>query len=99
MSKRPNQTITLDVRAGYASAPALFQTLTDQRGTNIHIDAGSVEYIGVPCLEVLLSAAKSWQEASVEFQIVTPSDAFNEGIARLGISLSELGGTNEQTTN
>ena len=99
MNQQPGFTITLEPRAGYSAAPGLTQTLKDLRQKPVLIDAGTVEYIGVPCLEVIMSAAKTWKNDAVGFQLINPTDAFNEGISLLGISLSELGGIGEQNAN
>ena len=89
-SPDPNA-ILIDPHAGFSAAFDLASSLHNMRHKPVMIDASEVEHIGAPCLEVLLSAARSWGKDAVEFRIINSTVAFNEGIARLGVLPSELG--------
>ena len=76
----------LDIRA----ASPLARELATVRGRDLLIDASSVERVGAQCVQVLLSAAATWNADMVQIDIERESDAFMQGIAILGISKSRL---------
>ena len=62
------------------------------RGRPILVDASRVRQLGGLCLQVLLSAAKTWRIDETSFALVNPSTGFIEGLALLGISVAEFAG-------
>jgi chemotaxis protein CheX len=63
------------------------------RGRPLDVDASSVRRLGGQCLQVLLSAAKTWKADEIGFALVNPSGDFNEGLKRLGVdAASFIGG-------
>lgn len=67
-----------------AAAP-LARELLSARGTEIAIDASRVERFGALCLQVLLSAQKTWAEDGRRLAVVSPSLAFSQGLMRFGL--------------
>lgn len=72
-----------------AAAPLAAEILT-LRGRSVDIDAAHVERVGGQCLQVLLSAAKTWKAAKTSFAVINPSSDFAECLARLGVSAAEF---------
>ena len=78
-----------DVLDFKAAAPLTVEFLT-LRGRPVDIDASHVARLGGQCLQVLLSAAKTWKADETPFALVNPSSEFVEGLARLGVSAAEF---------
>jgi chemotaxis protein CheX len=65
-------------------ARPLAEALTELRGRPVEVDASRVERLGALCLQVLISARRTWVEDGAAFSIVRASPAFVEQSARLG---------------
>ena len=76
--------IALPDRMDTKAAPALFEALGEARGGAIDLAASNVAYLGAQCFQVLAAAAETWRRDDAAFAIVEPSEAFLEGLARLG---------------
>ncbi len=53
-------------------------------GSDIKVDAGNVDAITTPCLQVIISANNSFEEAGCHLSIENPSDAFIAAFNDLG---------------
>jgi chemotaxis protein CheX len=78
----------LDIKA---ATPLTVEFLT-LRGRPIDVDASRVERLGALCLQVLLSAGKTWNIDESPFALINPSSGFIDGLARLGISIADFTG-------
>lgn len=78
-----------------AAAPLVGEFLA-ARGRALNVDASRVQRLGGQCLQVLLSAAKTWKAGEIPFALVNPSSDFIEGLARLGISAACFTGQDRQ---
>ena len=72
---------TLDM----AAARPLAHELTAARGADLLIDASEVRHLGAQCLQVLGSAALTWQADRAGFAVVDASEAFMTGARLLGL--------------
>ena len=70
----------LDIRA----AGTLRDDLLALRGSDIILDGGEVERIGGLCLQVLISARKTWDADGKGFALNPASAALNEQMAAYG---------------
>jgi len=68
-----------------AAAATLKQDLSAFRGKNAVLDASEVQRLGTQCAQVLLSARRTWLAESQTFEIKSASEAFREGLNRLGV--------------
>ncbi|MEX3006999.1 STAS domain-containing protein [Hoeflea sp. TYP-13] len=68
----------------------LHKDLVSMRGSELVVDASAVERLGGQCVQLLLSASKSWAEDGVSFQIENASDSFLSAIALLGVEPDSL---------
>jgi chemotaxis protein CheX len=76
----------LDLKA----ASPLAESLLSMRGNDLVLDASHVERVGGQCLQVLVSAVSTWHADGVSMDFADPSDAFSDGLAGLGVKLSDL---------
>lgn len=59
------------------------------RGRSVEVDASAVERLGAQCLQVLLSARRTWDADGAEFSLVSPSDEFTSTLALLGAPIDQ----------
>ncbi len=68
-----------------AAAATLKTDLAQFRGGSAVIDASDVQRLGTQCAQVLLSARRTWLAEGQGFEIKDASEAFREGLNRLGV--------------
>lgn len=73
-----------------SSSRGILSTLLAARGGAVEIDASQVRRAGTQSLQVLLSAARTWQTDGLDFRIVRPSAEFVEAATMLGLSPAEM---------
>lgn len=66
------------------AAGPLAKELLAARGNEVAIDASKVERFGALCLQVLLSAQKTWTEDGKRIAVISPSVAFTQGLVQFG---------------
>lgn len=90
MTQPDAHSIALPATLDYLAAPELAGDLRDQRHEPVRLDASAVQHLGASCLQVLLAAARTWQSDAFDFTVENASEAFSEGLARLGCDIAEL---------
>ncbi|MDO9338286.1 MAG: STAS domain-containing protein [Caulobacteraceae bacterium] len=70
----------LDLKA----ATPLQTALLARRGRAVEIDASGVERLGGLCLQVLLSAHRTWGDDGFPLQVTPRSEAFTEALRLFG---------------
>lgn len=60
------------------------------RGRDLEIDASDVTRCGTQCAQVLLSAARTWQEDQASLSFAGLSDAFSKTLQLIGLDLDRL---------
>ena len=73
-----------------SAATPLHESILAMRGNDMVIDASAVERVGGQCLQVLLSAQKSWEEDKASFSIENASEQFLSGLTLLGVEPESL---------
>ncbi|WP_376095634.1 STAS domain-containing protein [Roseomonas sp. CCTCC AB2023176] len=73
------------------TAVPLRDALLARRGEVLTLDGSEVTRLGGLCLEVLLSARRTWADDAMPFRLANPSDALAEGLAIFGAT-NLLGG-------
>jgi chemotaxis protein CheX len=68
------------------AAEPLKAELLGARGQAVTLDASNVDRLGGLCLQVLLSARKTWAADGVDLTIASRSEAFSEQWAAFGAS-------------
>ncbi|MBP2548095.1 chemotaxis protein CheX [Neorhizobium galegae] len=71
-------------------ASVLHGQLTNMRGSDVAIDASGVERLGVQCVQVLVAAARVWEEDKKAFVFEQVSDAFRKTMQLIGINIENL---------
>ncbi len=71
-------------------ATALHGKLMELRGSNIQIDASSVERVGAQCVQVLMAGAKAWEDDKLSFKFSKVSDAFRKTTQLIGVNINHL---------
>lgn len=79
--------ICLAPALGSAAAADLAGELLAVRGQPVIIDAGAVEQLGGLCLQVLLSASRTWAADNVSYALTPASRAIRDQAAVYGANL------------
>ncbi len=74
----------LDLSAGEEIA----EVLEHLRGLPVNIQADEVSHLGGIFLQLLIGAQKQWLKDEAPFSLTAPSEAFQKGMALLGVSES-----------
>lgn len=80
----------LDIKAAIPLAADLLAL----RGKDVAIDASQIERVGAQCLQVLLSAAATWDADGAELTLNAPSVTFTDAIRLAGLDLSDFSSRN-----
>lgn len=70
-----------------AAAADLAGELLAVRGRPVVLDAGAVEHLGGLCLQVLLSASRTWAADNVSYALIPASQAIRDQAALYGADL------------
>lgn len=84
MSSPTPQTVTLRSALDLAAAAPLRAELLALRGAPVLLDGTQVERLGGLCLQVLLSAERTWRKDHCDFALLQPSAAFAAALTSLG---------------
>lgn len=74
----------LDIKA----AAPLVASLAALRGNHLAVDASQVTRAGAQCLQVMLSAAATWQADGFDLELQEPSPAFTDAVHVCGLEMS-----------
>ncbi len=73
-----------------SAATPLARALLERRGAPIVLDASSVQRLGAQCIQVLLSAKRTWSEDRLPLTIVNCAPRMIEDLQTLGIDPTTL---------
>ena len=88
--KNEKGTFTLAAVLDLNEASNLKANLLSLRGSPLSIDASTVERMGAQCVQVLMSAAKTWEKDGKPFLILKASDAFQTTMQLIGVKFEHL---------
>ncbi len=71
-------------------AVGLHGQLLALRGRDLAIDASDVTRCGTQCVQVLVSAARTWKEDQKTYEFTGVSDAFSKTLQLIGMDLDHL---------
>lgn len=90
-SKKPAQnSLSLATVLDLNEATNLHGKLMSLRGSDLVIDASSVERVGAQCVQVLMAAKKIWEEDKLTFKFSKVSDSFNKTMQLIGINIAPM---------
>lgn len=72
------------------AASRLHEQVLALKDKNVAVDASDVVRIGTQCIQILLSAARSWRSMDMTFSVNQSSDAFAKTLQLLGITDEEM---------
>lgn len=83
-------TLSLDNVLDLNAAGSLHAKLMAARGSDLVIDASSVERVGALCIQVLMSAAKTWEEEKHSLTFSQMSDALMKTMQLSGVNYDHM---------
>ncbi len=89
-SKQERAVHSLPEYLDMSAAEFLKKDLLELRGRDLSLDASQVQRAGTLCLQVLLSARKTWQSDGNEFEITQASQELFDAIRQIGLGPVEL---------
>ncbi|MET0746704.1 MAG: STAS domain-containing protein [Rhizobium sp.] len=89
-AKKADKKISLAAVLDLNEASMLRSKLVGLRGSNVVVDASSVERVGALCVQVIMAAAKTWDEDKLSFTFSKVSDAFQKTLQLIGVNIDHL---------
>ncbi len=71
-------------------ASTLHGQLMNMRGSDIVLDASSVERVGVQCVQVLVAGARAWDQDQKSFLVENASQSFEKTMQLIGIDPANM---------
>jgi chemotaxis protein CheX len=84
------QSVTLPARLDLPAATPLADTLRGLRGKDLALNGQNISLLGTNCLQVLISASRSWEADGKSLTMVDMSETFTSHLAQFGLSLDDL---------
>ena len=82
--------LVLPAKLDLPAAPELLDSLRALRGKDVGIDASEVAHLGTNCLQILISAARSWSADGKSLTFASMSEAFSRDLGQFGLSPETL---------
>ena len=82
--------LTLPASLPGETATHVADLLLAARSNPVAVDASAVERIDTPCIQVLLSAARLWQEDGSTMTYSAQSEVFTDNLTTLGLTTAEM---------
>jgi chemotaxis protein CheX len=89
-AKKSGKTLNLAATLDLNEASALRDKLLSLRGSAVSIDASAVERVGTLGAQVLMAAAKTWDQDKLAFTFTKVSDAFQKTMQLIGVDIHPL---------
>lgn len=89
-SRKPATVVELPAVLDLRAAKPLADQLLALRGNSVKLDASKVDKLGGQCVQVFLSATRTWEADCSDIEVVSPSPAFLAGLRTLGLSTDQL---------
>lgn len=84
------KTLSLDNVLDLNAASTLHSRLMELRGSDLVIDASSVERVGALCIQVLMSASRTWEEEERSLTFSQMSDALMKTMQLSGVNYDHM---------
>lgn len=84
------KTLSLDNVLDLNAASTLHSRLMELRGSDLVIDASSVERVGALCIQVLMSASRTWEEEERSLTFSQMSDALTKTMQLSGVNYDHM---------
>lgn len=80
------KTLSLDSVLDLNAAGSLHTKLLGLRGSDLVIDASAVEKVGTPCIQVIMSAQKTWESENKSLTFSKMSDPLMKTMQLSGVN-------------
>ncbi|BCH23191.1 hypothetical protein MesoLjLb_29760 [Mesorhizobium sp. L-8-3] len=87
-------TMALPPLLDITAAGPLASEILGHRGKDLAVNAAQVQRMGAQCLQVLLSAAATWSQDGMEFEVTEASPEFTEALETAGLGMNHLSARN-----
>ena len=84
------ETVVLPEKLDLPAATDLTEQLRKLRGSDLGIDASAVTHLGTNCLQVLISAARTWAADGKGLTFTPMSETFSDQLEQFGLTLDAL---------
>lgn len=84
------KTLSLDTVLDLNAASTLHSRLMELRGSDLVIDASPVERVGALCIQVLMSASRTWEEEERSLTFSQMSDALTKTMQLSGVNYDHM---------
>ena len=84
------KTLSLDATLDLNAAGNLQSRLMALRGADLMIDGSAVERVGALCLQVLMSASKTWEEEKFSLTFSGMSNALTKTMQLSGVNFDHM---------
>jgi chemotaxis protein CheX len=84
------KTLSLESVLDLNAASSLHSKLMAARGSDLAIDGSAVERVGALCIQVLMSAAKTWEEEKLSLTFSQMSDALTKTMQLSGVNYDHM---------
>lgn len=82
--------LELPARMDFPAASELHAGFVAARGADLAVSCKSVTALGTNCLQVLLSASRTWAEDGKSLSFVDLSEEFTQQLGHFGLSLDDF---------
>jgi chemotaxis protein CheX len=82
--------LVLPAKLDLTAASDLLEAFRTRRGEDVGVDAGAVTHLGTNCLQVLISASRSWADDGKTLAFGPMSEAFSQQLEQFGLSPDSL---------
>ncbi len=89
-AKKNGKTLNLSAIIDLNEASAMRDKFLSLRGSDLSIDASAVERVGALGAQVLMAAAKTWDQDKLAFTFSKASDAFQKTMQLIGVDIHHL---------
>ncbi|MGO4838368.1 STAS domain-containing protein [Rhizobiaceae sp. 2RAB30] len=94
MTAKTQATMDLPPVLDITAAGPLASDILGHRGKDLAVNAAQVQRIGGQCLQVLLSAAATWSQDGIDFEVTDASPEFTEALETAGIVMEQISARN-----
>ncbi|QFY59048.1 STAS domain-containing protein [Rhizobium grahamii] len=89
-AKKNGKTLNLSAIIDLNEASSMRDKFLSLRGSDLSIDASAVERVGTLGAQVLMAAAKTWDQDNLAFTFSKASDAFQKTMQLIGVDIHHL---------
>lgn len=94
LTEKTQATMDLPPVLDITAAAPLAGDILAHRGKDLMVNAAQVQRVGGQCLQVLLSAAATWSQDGIDFEVTDASPEFTEALETAGLGMEQISARN-----